>query len=81
MLIGSFFVLKTDDDKEAKGCVINDMEKPENMKKIITIIRIMHSCLIASQLFKHVAAGYENDLIVKFFKVIEMFFYVGTILY
>ena len=62
-------------------CEISKVETPENLSIIIWFIRAMHALLIFSHVISQWIECDENDLIVKLFRVIEIFTYIGTILY
>ena len=56
-------------------------EKVDKVEMIVMVIRAMHGFLIASHLLRVTMDSDENNLIIRLFRVLEIFFYIGTILY
>ena len=84
MLIGSYVILQKSysNGPQTASCEApDDIEKPEAITDILLVIRGMHGFLIASHFFRLWMDSDENDLIVKLMRVLEIFVYIGTILY
>ena len=64
-----------------EDCATSEAESPEQVEKLVQWIRIMHGILIGSSILNKVIENEYNDLIVKLFRVVEIFTYIGTILY
>lgn len=83
LLIGSLVVLDINDSKPpAPGtCATSEVETAEEINILLQFIRGMHAFLICSHCLRLVMDSEENDLIVKLFRVLEIFIFLGTILY
>ena len=82
LLVVSYYVLQTDHTDGEKNCAPEtEAESPENVGLIINCIRAMHAILITSHCIGQYIESMDNDLIVKLLRVVEIFTYIGTILY
>lgn len=62
-------------------CVVEKGEEPEQVSEIINMIRTMHVILVSSHIISHYLESEENDIIVKLLRTVEIFTYLGSILY
>lgn len=82
LLVVSYYVLRINHSSDEKNCKPESKEEsPENVEFIINCIRAMHAILISSHCFGQYIESMDNDLIVKLLRVVEIFAYIGTILY
>ena len=83
LLSTSYYILRPSFSKGpvTADCDISEAESPENVASLIQWIRLMHAILIGSSILRKCIENVDNLLVVELFKVVEVFFYIGTILY